>query len=128
MPTTSKIMLGYGLVLAACGVLGWAAAGFTAKAKTAILSGAVTGAAMVAMAFLSSSQGALASAGHWGGRVLPVLFLGVFSWRASIAWKAHLAGQPKLYVAVLLTGMALASVLVAACLWRAPAAAAPARP
>lgn len=110
MTKSSKIMIGFGIFLVACGLLGWGAAGFTAKAKTAILSGAVTGILMASMGLLaSSSQRVLAVAGTVGGIVFPALFAGVFGWRGVIAWQAHAAGQPKLYVAVLLSVMAAAS-------------------
>jgi len=106
-------MVSFGVLLAVCGLMGWAAAGFTAKAKTAILSGSVTGGLMVLMGLLSASQGpAKAAAGRIGGTVLPALFTTVFTWRAGIAWQAVAAGQPKLYVALLLSFMAAAAAAV----------------
>ncbi|MBI4376485.1 MAG: hypothetical protein HY549_08550 [Elusimicrobia bacterium] len=113
MPRSSKLMIGFGLFLVACGFLGWAAAGFTAKAKTAILSGSMSGLMMVAMGFLSASSRPMAAAiGKNGGLVLPAFFAAVFGWRAIVGWQAYSAGQPKLYVAVLLSSMAAAAIAI----------------
>lgn len=119
MPRASKLAVGFGLFLIACGFLGWAAAGFTAKAKTAILSGSMTGIMMIAMGVMaSSSKPGLAAIGRYGSLGLPVFFTAIFSWRAAIGWQAYAAGQPKLYVAVLLSLMAAASISIFAALLR----------
>lgn len=115
MPRTPKIAVGFGLFLIACGFLGWAATGFSAKGKTAILSGSLTGAMMIAMGLLSASSRPRAAAiGSGGALALPAFFAAVFGWRAAVAWQAYAAGQPKLYVAALLTVMTAA----AACVFR----------
>lgn len=117
MPKSSKLMIGFGLFLIGCGFLGWAAAGFTAKAKTAILSGGVSGLMMIAMGLMAASSKPLPSAiGRNGSLALPVFFTAVFSWRAAVGWQAYAAGQPKLYVAILLSPMAAASIAVFALL------------
>lgn len=104
-------MIGFGLFLGACGLLGWAAAGFTAKAKTAILSGGMSGGLMVVAGLLASRESPLARRiGRGAGTILPILFGGVFSWRAIVGWQAVGAGEPKVYVAALLSGMALAAL------------------
>lgn len=109
MPKTSKLAIGFGLFLIAAGFLGWAAAGFTAKAKTAIMSGSISGLMMIALGFMAASaKPTLAAIGRNGSLVLPVLLTAVFSWRAVVGWQAYAAGQPKLYVAILLTSMAAA--------------------
>lgn len=117
MPKSSKLMIGFGLFLIGCGFLGWTAAGFTAKAKTAILSGSMSGLMMVAMGILSASLKPMPAAiGRYGGLALPVFFTAIFSWRAVIGWQAYAAGQPKLYVAILLSSMAAASLAIFALL------------
>lgn len=123
MPFNARWMIGFGFFLVACGLLGWAAAGFTAKAKTAILSGATCGGLMIGSGYLASRSTPRArNIGRGAGTLLPLLFSGVFSWRAIIAWQATAAGQPKLYVAVLLSTMALAALATFAILLRAPRA------
>ncbi|MCG8419330.1 MAG: hypothetical protein MJE77_15460 [Proteobacteria bacterium] len=112
-------MIGFGAFLVAAGVLGWAAAGFTVKAKTALLSGAVCGSLMFACAWLLARQRAWLSAiGSIGGTILPLLFSGVFVWRATIAWSAWSGGEPKFFVALLLSVMAAAGVLTFAALYQ----------
>jgi hypothetical protein len=112
-----KLLIGYGSFLMLCGVAGWAAAGFTAKAKTAIASGSVTGLLMIALGVAALK---LAPAGSrlaaWAAVGFATLFTGAFVWRASVAWGAL---PEKLYVAVLLSAMALASVITIALTVRA---------
>jgi hypothetical protein len=108
----AKLMIGYGVVLIVCGLLGWASAGFAAKAKTAILSGAISGLVMIGCGWLSSlAPGAARTLGRTLGPILPVLFAGVFTWRAAIVWRAWAAGEPKLLVALVISIMALASLV-----------------
>lgn len=111
-----KILIGYGAFLMVCGVAGWAAAGFTAKATTAIASGSATGLLMIALGFLVLKLQPAGSRGvTWAAAVFALLFTGVFTWRASIAW----GNLPeKLYLAVLLSAMALASMVTVALMVR----------
>src|SRR5687768_10486634 len=112
-------LVGFGVFLIACGFIGWAASGFSAYARTAILSGSACGASMIAAGWLAGRpRPGMRNAGLWAGRILPLLFLGVFAWRATVAWRDWSDGKPKLYVAVLLTLMAAASAITAAVLWR----------
>ena len=106
----SKLMIGYGLFLAACGVVGYAASGFDPKAKTAIFSGAGSGAIMVLLGWLSShvNPKVRAIAAH-AGFVLALLLGATFAWRGVIAWGKVLDGQNVLYLAVLLSFMAVVS-------------------
>ena len=105
-------MIGFGLFLVASGFVGWAATGFAPYAKTAIVSGSVSGACMIGCGLLAARKGAgLARLGRGAGTVLPVLFGGVFAWRASVGWSEVAAGEPKLYVAVLLSAMTLAALV-----------------
>jgi hypothetical protein len=124
MPRHAKLLFGYAAFLVVCGFLGWAASGFTEKAKTAILSGSATGGIVFAVAFLSTRRHALlASAGRGLGVFFPLAFGGVFIWRATVAWQDVAAGEPKVYVGVLLSAMATASLVTAGILvaWRARA-------
>jgi hypothetical protein len=119
VPQHAKWMIGFGLFLVAAGFLGWAATGFAAYAKTAIVSGSVTGGLMLACGFLSGrTSGWLARAGRVAGSVFPALFAGVFLWRASVGWREVVAGEPKLYVALLLSAMTLAALVTFAMLVR----------
>ena len=104
-------MVGFGVFLLCAGVLGWAAAGFTLKAKTALLSGTVCGVSMIGCAWLLARERTWMSAiGSVAGTILPLLFGGVFIWRGIIAWSGWLAGEPKLWVAILLSSMAAVSL------------------
>ncbi len=112
-----KILIGYGAFLMLCGVAGWAAAGFTAKAKTAIASGSATGLLMIVLGILALKLHPAGSrAATWTAAVFALLFTGVFTWRASVAWGSL---PEKLYVAVLLSAMAAASVTVGTMVIRA---------
>ncbi|MEM9490972.1 MAG: hypothetical protein AAGC55_17620 [Myxococcota bacterium] len=111
MSTRAKYMIGFGIFLAVCGLFGWAAAGFTAKAKTALMSGAVCGGAMIVCGWLlMRSHAWLSAIGSVAGTVFPLLFCTVFTWRASIGWLAWIDGQPKFFVAALLSVMAAVSL------------------
>jgi hypothetical protein len=115
MPRYAKVMIGFGVFLAVCGFLGWALTGFEARAKTAILSGGITGATMIAMGFVSASPShKLKMIGIHLGMVLPLVFGGVFVWRASVGWKAVAAGMPKVGTSVLISLMAVASFVTLA--------------
>ena len=112
-------MIVFGAFLGLCGVLGWAATGFAWKAKTAILSGAMCGSLMVGCGLLLfRGRGWRASIGDAGGTFLPLVFCGVFTWRAVIAWGDWSGGEPKLAVAALLTLMALVSLVTFANLFQ----------
>ncbi|MEM8834478.1 MAG: hypothetical protein AAGD00_01535 [Planctomycetota bacterium] len=109
----SKILFGYGLFLIVCGFLGWAATGFTSSGKTAILSGGMSGVLVLASAVLAGRPAKkMQMIGAHLGLVLPLLFAIPFTWRGIVGWQATAAGEDKLYVAILLSSMALASVVV----------------
>ncbi len=111
MPAYAKWMFGFGLFLVVSGFVGWAATGFASEAKTAILSGSVSGGAMIACGLLSARAGRLARAARRAGTVLPFVFGAAFVWRAAVAWSEVAAGEPKLYVAALLSAMTLGAVV-----------------
>lgn len=117
-------MIGFGLFLVASGVLGWAAAGFAAEAKTAILSGAVSGGLMLACgALVARGPRGLARAAGAAGTALPIVFAGAFAWRAIVAWMETFGGEAKLYVAALLSTMTVAAVVTFGALLKPPAGA-----
>ena len=112
MPKYSKVMIGFGAFLIICGLLGWASAGFEAKARTAVYSGGATGILMIGMGFMAASpKRALKMIGIHLGIIFPLVFAGVFIWRASLGWSAYLAGEPKLATAALISLMAAASLV-----------------
>ena len=98
--------VGYGIFLIASGLAGYASN--PEAAKTALMSGGAFGT-------LSSFFG------FWilkGGRLLALLAAGLttlmlcaaFTWRSFVSWQAYSEGEPKLFAAVLITGMLFASV------------------
>jgi len=117
MKNPGKLLLMYGAFLIVCGVVGWAATGFAPKAKTAILSGSATGALMIVLGLVAlRGPAAVRGIAPWVGAFFALGFTGVFTWRASIAWQNL---PEKLYVAILLSVMAVASVTAAALVARA---------
>lgn len=114
------ILLRFGLFLIVCGLLGWAATGFSDRGKTAIASGGVSGMLILACALLSGMQKPLLRRlGFYGAIGFTVLFGAAFVWRSTVAWMAVASGEPKHYVAALLTAMALAAMAVLALVVRA---------
>lgn len=107
--THGKLLIGFGVFLVVCGVLGWGATGFSERGKTAIMSGSMSGMIMLACGLAATLKPSLAVAARWTGLVFAVMFAGVFSWRATVAWLAVGAGEPKLLVGLLLSTMALAA-------------------
>ena len=98
--------IGFGIFLIACGLAGYASN--PEAAKTALMSGGAFGT-------LSSFWG------FWilkGGRLLALLAAGLttlmlcaaFTWRSVVSWQAYSGGEPKLFAAILITGMLFASV------------------
>lgn len=97
--------IGFGIFLIACGVAGYASN--PEAAKTALMSGGTFGT-------LSAFWG------FWilkGGRLLvliaagltTLMLCGVFTWRSVVSWQAYSEGKPKLFAAILITGMLFAS-------------------
>jgi hypothetical protein len=112
MPKYSKVMVGCGALLIICGLLGWGSAGFEAKAISAIIAGGATGIVMIAMGLLAASpKRAPMMIGIHLGILLPLLFSAMFAWVASGRWRAFLAGEPKLTSAVLISMMAVVSLV-----------------
>jgi hypothetical protein len=110
--------LGFGFFLILCGVAGYVSN--PAAAKTALMSGGTFG-------FLSAVWG------FWmikGGRLFAfiaaalttLMLCAAFTWRSIVSWQAYADGQPKLFAAVLISSMLVASVLSLVQLFRARAA------
>jgi hypothetical protein len=110
MPSYSKVMIGFGLFLIIAGFAGWAATGFEPRGATAIASGAITGALMLLMAWLSAQPKGLAkNFGIHAGFVLALIFGLVFTWRGLVGWGILGDGEPKPWVATLISTMAVVS-------------------
>jgi hypothetical protein len=111
-------MIVYAAFLAGCGFLAFAMSGFAANARTALFVGFGTAVVMVMCGLLAGVIKKNRSAGMIGihvGLILPLIFAGLFGWRA---FKAY-ADPAKLYLAIILAIMALGSVLVFGLLLRA---------
>jgi uncharacterized membrane protein (UPF0136 family) len=107
MKSLSNWMIGYGVFLAAVGVIGFLSN--PEKAATALLSGGTFGA-------LSILWGALLRRGlgwaRWAARTMTAFLTAVFTWRATVSWLAVQDGQSeKLVAAGLITAMLAASTL-----------------
>jgi hypothetical protein len=111
------ILFAYAAFLAACGFAAFAMSGFAANARTALIVGfgtAVVIAVCAALAGMIHKNRAAGMIGIHVGLILPLIFAGLFGWRA---YKAY-ADPAKLYLAVILAIMALGSVMVFALLLR----------
>lgn len=102
----AKVLLGFGVFLIVAGFLGWASTGFAERGRTAIMSGAGSGALILICGFFATRAGILSSLGRWAGVVLSGLFGGTFAWRASIAFQ----DPTKMSTAILLSSMAVAAL------------------
>jgi len=112
MKSVRKIGLAYGAFLIAAGVLGWASTGFSARGKTAILSGLLTGLVIWALVMVSRrGPAAIQSPTHWLMLAFTLLFAGTFTWRSVVAWQGVLQGSPKIATATLLSVMAVVSLI-----------------
>ena len=109
------ILLGYAVFLAACGFVAFAMSGFAANARTALIVGFGTAVVVAICGVLAGMIDRNRTAGMIGihaGLVLPLIFAGLFAWRA---WQAY-ADPAKLYLAAILGIMALGSLIVFAML------------
>jgi hypothetical protein len=107
------IMFVYALFLAASGFTAFALAGFDwTHAKTALIVGLGTAAAMVLCAALASMyprNKPAAMVGIHVGLVLPLVFAGLFGWRSYKTFST--GGDAKLYLAIVLAVMAVGSLV-----------------
>ncbi len=98
-----KLYMSYGIAIAVLGLIGF----FLTHAKSALISGLASAAVIIVLSFLINKPFVPMLA-----RIVNVILLGVFSWRASLAVTALLAEHPeKLIPAVLLSVMALVSLI-----------------
>lgn len=112
------ILAGYAVFLAACGFAAYAMSGFAANARTALIVGFGTAVVIGVCALLARMIQSNKAAGMIGihlGLILPLIYAGLFGWRA---FKSY-ADPAKLYLAVILVIMALGSVIVFAMLLKA---------
>jgi hypothetical protein len=111
MPTPI-LMVVYVAFLATCGVVAFAMSGFASNARTSLIVGFGTAAVMVTCGWLASMIKRNKAAGMIGihvGLILPLIFAGLFGWRAYKAYADPSGG--KLYLATILSIMALGSIL-----------------
>jgi hypothetical protein len=103
----------YAAFLALCGLSAFAMSGFAANARTALIVGFGTALVIAICGVLAGMIEKSRTAGIIGihvGLILPLVFAGLFGWRA---YKTYAGGDPaKLYLAVVLAIMALGSVIV----------------
>ncbi len=103
-PATHKlrsplVLFGYALFLAAAGFGAWAASGFDDRARTAVMSGLVAGTIIAVCAILAMRLPHNRTVGSIGihlGLLFPVLFAGVFLWRAFEAYTGWKISEPPL--------------------------------
>ncbi len=93
----------YGTALIILGIVGF----FLTHAKSALISGLVSGILMILMSLLVGRF----NAAKLIAKILNTLFLGAFAWRSTLAMNAVAAGDSeKLIPAILISLMALISV------------------
>ena len=102
--THSKWLIGYGIFLFLCGLVGYLSN--PTAAITALISGSVFGGLSVAWGIL---LGRGLKAAKWAALVTCFLLCGVFSWRSFMSWQAVANGSPKQIAASLITLMLLGS-------------------
>jgi len=98
--------IGFGVFLVLCGLAGYASN--PSAAKTALISGATFGTLSALWGFWMLKGGrlfALIAAG-----LTTLMLCGAFSWRSVVSWQAYADGEPKLFAAILITSMLLASI------------------
>lgn len=101
-----KWLIGYGVVLALCGIAGYLSN--PAAAKTALISGSVFGglSALLGLAALRGIRAARPVA-----MAVTVFLSAVFLWRSVVSWQAAAAGEPKVFAASLISLMLVATVV-----------------
>ena len=110
--------IGFGLFLILCGLAGYASN--PAAAKTALMSGGTFGTLSAIWGFWMLKGGRIAA---FVAALLTTLMLcAAFSWRSVVSWQAFADGEPKLFAAVLITSMLIASVASIVQLFRSKSA------
>ena len=98
-----KIFLGYGILLLGAGIIGFMMTG----AKSALISGSVTGIIMVGSSMLTCKNDAFTKFGV----LITMLFTGVFAWRFSLVLEAAKLNPDKNIAANLLGVMMAGGIL-----------------
>jgi hypothetical protein len=106
--------IGFGGFLILCGLLGYLSN--PAAAKTALMSGGTFGLLSAGWGFWMLKGGGKPA--WFGAAATTLLLLAAFTWRSSVSWQAVIAGEPKLFAAVLISVMWAASVASFVVLWR----------
>lgn len=104
--THSKWLIGYGLFLFLCGLAGYISN--PVAAKTALISGSLFGAISVVWGLLLGRGFGFA---RWGALATCGFLSLIFGWRSAVSWIAVTEGAPKLFAAVLISLMLVASVV-----------------
>mgnify|MGYP000170059977 FL=1 len=103
--THSKWLIGYGVFLFICGLVGYISN--PEKAITALISGSVFGGLSILWGFLLIKGMRFAK---WAALVTTLLLCVVFSWRSYASWQAVASGEPKAFAASLITLMLIGSL------------------
>lgn len=103
--TKSKWLIGYGVFLFLCGLIGYLSN--PAAAKTALISGSVFGGLAVVWGLLLGKGFGFA---RWAALVTTLLLCGVFTWRSIASWQKVMDGEPKLIAASIISIMLLGSL------------------
>ncbi|MDF3127665.1 hypothetical protein P0Y35_00505 [Kiritimatiellaeota bacterium B1221] len=99
--------IGFGIFLFVCGLLGYASNPLAAK--TALKSGGGFG-------FISAAWGiwmlkSERNAPYIAATVTTLILCAAFLWRSTVTWQAVMHGKPKLFAAVLISSMLVASLI-----------------
>jgi uncharacterized membrane protein (UPF0136 family) len=97
--------VGFGVFLILCGVAGYLSN--PAGAKTALMSGGMFGGLSALWGVLMLKGFAWARIAAW---VSTLVLVAAFAWRSIAGWMAYAGGEPKLFVASLITLMLAASL------------------
>jgi uncharacterized membrane protein len=107
-------LIGFGAFLIACGIAGYASN--PEAAKTALISGSTFGGLSILLGIWTGSKRRLIPyAISWG---VVIMLIAAFAWRSTVTWMAVAEGQPKLFAAILISSMGIASLLTLLQLWR----------
>ncbi len=101
----SKWLIGYGVFLFLCGLIGYLSN--PAAAKTALISGSAFGGLAVVWGLLLGKGFGFAK---WAALVTTLLLCGVFTWRSIASWQKVMDGEPKVFAASLISLMLLGSL------------------
>jgi hypothetical protein len=107
--TLPNWLIGYGIFLFLCGLVGYVSN--PTAAATALMSGSLFGGLSVAWGILLGRGLGFA---RWGALVTCVMLCGVFGWRSTVSWQAVASGSPKLLAASLITLMLVGSIATVA--------------